>query len=115
MFPVLFGLSEPEPERRLILQSVATNRASLPCTIDVSRPRTRDTTVDIRHVHSLQHIVLHWNVVAGSMSSDLVPVRSSGDHQVIYTTSHQIHKDHTEMEEVGDLDSDPVRTKVPGS
>ena len=26
------------------LQSVATRRASLPCTMDVSRPRTRDTT-----------------------------------------------------------------------
>ena len=44
MFPSLFGLSEPAPERRLRVQSVATRRASLPCTIDVSRPRTRDNT-----------------------------------------------------------------------
>ena len=44
MFSSLFGLSEPAPERRLRLQSAATRRASLPCTIDVSRPRTRDTT-----------------------------------------------------------------------
>ena len=44
MFPFLFGLSELAPERRLHLQSVATRGASLPCTIDISRPRTRDTT-----------------------------------------------------------------------
>ena len=44
VFSSLFGLSEPAPESRLRLQSVATRRASLPCTIDVSRPRTRDTT-----------------------------------------------------------------------
>ena len=44
VFPSLFGSSEQAPERRLRLQSVATRRASLPCTVDVSRPRTRDTT-----------------------------------------------------------------------
>ena len=49
MFPCFFGLSERAPERRLRLKSVATRRASLPCTIDVSRPRTRNTITALEY------------------------------------------------------------------